>query len=137
MLPQVLGGLASNELLKAVSGKGAPENNFIFYALADGDARVEQLGGSLQNTIEDGLLFGLGPQALFVFEWWRHSICEHGKHDNYTNLRLYKHYKCCFVSAIKAIHACDDQMSRHKLATCERYSTTEATILAPPCVQRL
>ena len=44
MLPQVLGGLASNELLKAVSGKGAPENNFIFYALADGDARVEQLG---------------------------------------------------------------------------------------------
>lgn len=41
---QVLGGLASNELLKAVSGKGVPLNNCLFYALGDEDARVEQLG---------------------------------------------------------------------------------------------
>ena len=43
-MPQILGGLASNELLKAVSGKGEPVNNVIFFALADGDARVERLG---------------------------------------------------------------------------------------------
>ena len=41
---QIMGGLASNEILKAVSGKGEPVNNCVFYALADGGARVMQLG---------------------------------------------------------------------------------------------
>ena len=41
---QLLGGLASNEILKAVSGKGEPVNNCVFYALAGGGARVMQLG---------------------------------------------------------------------------------------------
>ena len=43
LVPQVLGGLASNELLTAVTGRGEPVNNFVFYSLADGAARVERL----------------------------------------------------------------------------------------------
>jgi hypothetical protein len=40
---QVLGGLASNELLTAVTGRGEPINNCVLYSLADGAARVERL----------------------------------------------------------------------------------------------
>jgi ubiquitin-like 1-activating enzyme E1 A len=40
----VLGGVLANEMLKAVSHKGEPINNFFFFSLADNVGLVETLG---------------------------------------------------------------------------------------------
>ena len=40
----VLGGVLANEILKAVSHKGEPINNFFFFSLADNVGLVETLG---------------------------------------------------------------------------------------------
>lgn len=37
----VLGGVLANEVLKAVSCRGEPMNNFFFYSLLDGSGVVE------------------------------------------------------------------------------------------------
>jgi hypothetical protein len=39
----VLGGVLANELLKAVSRKGDPVNNFFFFCLSDGAGVVENI----------------------------------------------------------------------------------------------
>jgi ubiquitin-like 1-activating enzyme E1 A len=39
----VLGGVLANEVLKAVSRRGEPVNNFFFYSLADGAGVVERM----------------------------------------------------------------------------------------------
>jgi ubiquitin-like 1-activating enzyme E1 A len=40
----VLGGIAANELVKAVTAKGEPLNNFFFFSLTDGAGIVERFG---------------------------------------------------------------------------------------------
>ncbi len=41
----VLGGVLANEILKAVSHRGEPLNNFMFFCLVDGAGVVEHIGG--------------------------------------------------------------------------------------------
>ena len=41
----VLGGVLANEILKAVSHRGEPLNNFMYFCLADGAGVVEHIGG--------------------------------------------------------------------------------------------
>lgn len=41
----VLGGVLANEILKAVSHRGEPLNNFMYFCLADGAGVVEHVGG--------------------------------------------------------------------------------------------
>lgn len=39
----VLGGVLANEVLKAVSRRGDPVNNFFFFCLADGAGVIERI----------------------------------------------------------------------------------------------
>ena len=41
----VLGGVLANEILKAVSHRGEPLNNFMYFCLADCAGVVEHIGG--------------------------------------------------------------------------------------------
>lgn len=40
----VLGGILANEILKVVSQKGEPVNNFFFFSLMDNMGQIESLG---------------------------------------------------------------------------------------------
>ncbi len=40
----VLGGVLANEILKVVSHKGEPVNNFFFFSLMDNIGQIETLG---------------------------------------------------------------------------------------------
>ncbi len=40
----ICGGVLANEMLKAVSHKGEPINNFFFFALSDGAGVVQRVG---------------------------------------------------------------------------------------------
>ena len=37
----MIGGLLANEVLKAISHKGEPVNNFLFYSLSNGVGKVD------------------------------------------------------------------------------------------------
>ncbi len=39
----VVGGVAANEVLKAISHKGEPVNNFFFYSLSNGVGQIETI----------------------------------------------------------------------------------------------
>lgn len=40
----VLGGVLANEILKVISHKGEPVNNFFFFSLMDNVGQIEMLG---------------------------------------------------------------------------------------------
>lgn len=43
-LNAVLGGVLANEILKVISHKGEPVNNFFFFSLMDNVGQIETLG---------------------------------------------------------------------------------------------
>jgi ubiquitin-like 1-activating enzyme E1 A len=45
----IVGGFLGQEVLKAVSGKGTPLQNFFLYDLASGDGKVEHLQAPAAN----------------------------------------------------------------------------------------